>query len=63
MVVTSSKGDSVTGLHQGDFEVSEGGKPQTIASFAEQPGRAAHQIKLPPMPPNVYTNYPAHPDG
>jgi VWFA-related protein len=58
VVVTSSKGDSVTGLHQGDFEVFEGGKPQTIASFTEHQGAPPTQIKLPPMPPNVYTNDP-----
>jgi hypothetical protein len=58
VVVTSGKGDSVTGLHKEDFEVLEDGKPQTIASFTEHQGAPPTQIKLPPMPPNVYTNYP-----
>jgi VWFA-related protein len=58
VVVTSGKGDSVTGLHKEDFEVSEDGKLQTIASFAEHQGAPPTQIELPPMPPNVYTNYP-----
>ena len=58
VVVMSGKGDSVTGLHKEDFEVSEDGKLQTIASFAEHQGAPPTQIKLPPMPPNVYTNYP-----
>jgi hypothetical protein len=39
VVVTSGKGDPVAGLHKEDFEVSEDGKLQTIASFAEQAGR------------------------
>jgi VWFA-related protein len=58
VVVTSGKGEPVTGLHKEDFEVSEDGKPQTIASFTEHQGAPPNQIKLPPMPPNVYTNYP-----
>src|ERR1700685_1008444 len=58
VVVTKGKGDAVTGLHKEDFEVFEDGKPQTIASFAEHQGAPPTQIKLPPMPPNVYTNYP-----
>jgi VWFA-related protein len=47
VVVTSGKGDSVTGLHKEDFEVSEDGKLQTIASFAEHQGAPPTQIKLP----------------
>ena len=58
VVVTSGKGDPVTGLHKEDFDVLEDGKPQTIASFTEHQGAPPTQIKLPPMPPNVYTNYP-----
>ena len=58
VVVTDGKGEPVTGLHKGDFEVSEDGKPQTISSFQEHLGAPPHQIKLPPMPPHVYTNFP-----
>ena len=33
-VVTDAQGNLVTGLTQGDFEIVEGGKPQTIAAFS-----------------------------
>jgi VWFA-related protein len=33
-VVTDAQGNPVTGLTQNDFEVVEGGKPQTIAAFS-----------------------------
>jgi len=59
VVVTDNKGEPVTGLKKGDFEVSEDGKPEVIASFDEHKGAPMRQIKLPPMPPNVYTNFPA----
>jgi len=58
VVVTDSKGEPATGLQKGDFEVLEEGKPQTIASFEEHVGVAPTEMKLPPMPPNVYTNFP-----
>ncbi len=58
VVVTNGKGDPVSGLKKQDFEVMEDGKPQTIAMFEEHRGAAPQQIKLPPMPPNVYTNFP-----
>ena len=58
MVVTNAKGEPVTGLKKQDFEVMEDGKPQTIAIFEEHKGASPRQIKLPPMPPNVYTNFP-----
>jgi len=58
VVVTNGKGDSVSGLESHDFEVLENGKPQTIASFEEHKGAAPTVVKLPPMPPNVYTNFP-----
>jgi hypothetical protein len=51
VVVTSGKGDPVTGLHQQDFEVLEDGKPQTIASFTEHQAAPPTQIKLPPCRP------------
>ena len=58
VVVTDAKDAPVTGLKQKDFEVLEDGKPQTIATFEEHKGAAPREIKLPPMPPNVYTNFP-----
>ncbi len=58
VVVTDSKGEPVTGLKKEDFEILEDGKPETIATFEEHRGASMKQIKLPPMPPNVYTNFP-----
>lgn len=58
VVVTSDKGEAVTGLHQGDFEVLEDGKPQAISTFEEHHAPAVTQITLPPLPPHVYTNFP-----
>src|SRR5580692_13021834 len=58
VVVTNGKGDAVTGLQKQDFEVLEDGKPQTISSFEEHHGAPPTQIKVPPLPPNVYTNFP-----
>ncbi len=58
VVVTNGKGDAVTGLLKQDFEVLEDGKPQTISTFEEHHGAPPTQIKVPPLPPNVYTNFP-----
>lgn len=58
VVVTNEKGEAVTGLHQGDFEIQEEGKPQTISTFEEHHGAPITQLTLPPMPRNVYTNFP-----
>ena len=58
VVVTNNKGEPVPGLHKADFEISEDGTPQTISTFEEHHGAPATQVKLPPMPPNVYTNFP-----
>jgi VWFA-related protein len=58
VVVTDGKGQSVGGLGKKNFSIFEGGVPQTINSFEEHvPGRTA-PIKLPEMPPNVFTNFP-----
>ena len=58
-VVTDRKGEPVAGLQKKDFQILEDGKPQTISAFEE------HKVvvrtkrpKLPPMPPDVYTNFP-----
>jgi len=58
VVVTNDKGDPVKGLHEKDFKVFEDGKPQKIATFEEHHGAALSEIRLPPMPPHVYTNFP-----
>lgn len=58
VVVTNNKGEPVTGLKKEEFEVLEDGKPQPISNFEEHKGAPPTQIKLPSMPPNVYTNFP-----
>ncbi len=58
VVVTSNKGEPVAGLKKEDFEVLEDSKPQSVSNFDEHKGAPPTQIKLPPMPPNVYTNFP-----
>ncbi len=59
VVVTNGKGDAITGLHKDDFQILEDGKPQTISTFEEHHGAPPTQIKLPTLPPHVYTNFPA----
>jgi len=58
VVVTNNKGELVPGLKKEDFEIFEDGKPQSVSVFEEHKGVPPTQIKLPPMPPNVYTNFP-----
>jgi len=58
VVVTQGKGEPVVGLHREDFQVSEDGRPQTISFFEEHTGGTVSPVALPPMPPDVFTNYP-----
>lgn len=58
VVVTQSNGAPVAGLHRQDFQVSEDGRPQRIASFEEHTGGTVSPVALPAMPQGVYTNYP-----
>ncbi|MGC1450383.1 MAG: VWA domain-containing protein [Candidatus Sulfotelmatobacter sp.] len=58
VVVTDNKDAPVTGLEQKDFEILEDGKPQTITGFEEHKVIHTKPPKLPPMPPDVYTNFP-----
>ena len=58
VVVTNGQDEPVPDLHRKDFQVLENGKLQTIAFFEEHTGVPPTQIKLPPMPPHVFTNYP-----
>lgn len=58
VVVTAGKDEAVPGLKKKDFEVFEDGKPQTISTFEEHKGAPLTQIKLPPMPAGIYTNFP-----
>ena len=58
VVVTTGKGEPVSGLKKEDFEIFEDNKPQAISAFEEHKGIPPTQVKLPPMPANVYTNFP-----
>jgi VWFA-related protein len=58
VVVTNDKGEAVTGLKQKDFEVFEDGKLQAVSTFEEHHGAPITEIKMPPLPPHVYTNFP-----
>jgi VWFA-related protein len=60
VVVTDPNDQPITGLHQQDFQLSEDGRPQTLASFEEHAGlpdvpALALEAKL---PPNVFSNRP-----
>ena len=59
VIVADSNGNPVTGLTQNEFRIFEDNKQQKIASFKEHDGAPITTVDLPPMPPNVYTNYPA----
>ncbi len=61
VVVTDSKDEPITGLEKKDFEILEDGKRQTIAAMEEHKVIHAKPPKLPPMPPDVYTNFPPVP--
>ena len=56
--VTNEKGEPIPGLQKADFEISEDGKTQNISTFEEHRGIPTTQFQLPPLPPNVYTNFP-----
>ena len=58
VVVTDKQGQGAAGLRKEDFRVTEDGGPETISSFEEHQRVATREIKLPPMPPNVFTNFP-----
>ena len=58
VVVTNGDDKPVTGLDKKDFQVLEDGKRQAISVFEEHAGAQPKPAKLPPMPPDVYTNFP-----
>lgn len=57
-IVVTDKDEPVAGLKKEDFQVFEDGVPQAISYFEEHKGLAPTQVNLPPLPTNVYTNYP-----
>lgn len=58
VVVTDKQGQSVPGLRKDEFHLSEDSDPQIVTSFEEHKGTAPSEIKLAPMPPNIFTNFP-----
>ena len=58
VVVTDKRGQSVPDLNKDNFHISEDSDPQIVTSFEEHKGAAPNEMKLPPMPPNVFTNFP-----
>src|SRR5947209_1597662 len=58
VVVTGAKGDPVLSLKKDDFRIAEDAAPQTISSFEEHKLDHSTPLVLPPMPPNVFTNFP-----
>ncbi len=58
VIVLETNGTSVANLQQRDFRLLEDGKPQTIDFFEEHAATNAAAVKLPPLPPHVYTNEP-----
>ena len=67
VVVTDKNQQSVHNLKQSDFNVLEGGKPQSVQSFEEHtalpPAEAAKLPSMPRMPPGVFTNFTPAPEG
>jgi len=62
VVVMDKDHHPVHGLKKTDFLVAEDKKPQTITSFQEHVGQA-HVLKLPKMPPGVFTNFTVAPNS
>jgi VWFA-related protein len=58
VVVTQGRGQPVAGLHKEDFQVSEDGQGQTVSFFEEHKNAPPTRVKLPPMPPDFFANFP-----
>ena len=58
VVVRNHKGEPIGSLPASDFKILEDGVPQAINSFEEHKAGTIEQTKLPPLPPNVFTNLP-----
>jgi VWFA-related protein len=63
VVVTKGTDEPVSGLHQGDFQVTEDGARQSVSFFEEHTGANAPPTEPTALPPNVFTNVPAVPRG
>jgi VWFA-related protein len=63
VVVTKGVDESVKGLHQGDFQVSEDGAPQAVNFFEEHGESSGARTEQATLPPNVFTNVSGIPRG
>lgn len=63
VVVTDDQGNTVAGLSKKDFQLTDEGASQLISAFEEHKGAQPVQIKLPPMPADVFTNFPTATSG
>jgi VWFA-related protein len=58
VVVTDKHGHPVQGLKESDFQLSEDGVPQTLASFTEHDAVSTlATAPLPKLPPNTFTDH------
>ena len=58
VVVVDTHSKTIPGLSKSDFQVLEDGAPQAVSGFEEHKGSVSTELKLPPMPANVFTNFP-----
>jgi len=66
VIVQDKAGKPIHGLKPEDFRLSEGKTPQSLRHFEEHSTATApaEGIKLPPMPPGIFTDYtPTPPNG
>ncbi len=63
VIVTDQHGKPVTGLKQGDFTVTEQGKPQAVDYFEEhRTSQPAELVEVPKLPANVFSNFSPFPE-
>ncbi len=60
VLVLDRKGNSITGLPESAFHLSDNGKPQRIASFEEHTSALGLTATTPVLPQNTYTNDTSH---
>lgn len=56
VTVTDKDGNPVRGLKEQDFRIFDDGRPETLKSFEEHPGKSAQPFEAPNLPAGVYSN-------